>query len=351
MENYIPLDPDLPSDEFSNLEWKLNQRIIGQTRAVNQLVRTIIRFQHKLNNPNKPLASLLFLGPTGVGKTALAHALAEVLFNNREFITRVDCPEFQERHEISKLIGAPPGYVGYGDFNAARLSPSNLNRHQMSYPADAPKINIVVFDEIEKASPALFDILLGILDNGKCVMGNGTFTDFTKSIVIMTSNLGSRDTQEHIEGSKFGFYNEVADGDELDEKIYKSGKAAVEKFFRPEFVNRLDKLIVFRSLTEEHMKQIFNLSMRKIQRRMFDARHWNVISVTSEAREFLLKEGTSDKYGVRELERTLERYVVDPITSLISSKQLKENEDVRIDFKNGKLIFEKQKNGLTAYLN
>lgn len=349
MEKLTRIDPTKASEESSRLKMQLENRVIGQERAINQVVRVLAKFQSGLQAPNRPLAVLLFAGPTGVGKSEIVHALADSLFMNRDFITRVDCAEFQQEHEISKLIGAPPGYVGYRDSfrpensKNTRFSQAGLDQFQLSYPKDAPKINILLLDEIEKANQSLFDILLGILDTGKCVLGNGEKTDMTKTILVMTSNLGSKEVKGHLEGGCYGFQAAMPEPirDKLDEDIYQASKKAIEKFFRPEFMNRLDKIIVFRSLSGKNLREILRLEVRKFQQRLFKSLHFNMISLTIATADFLLKEGTSELYGARELKRTVERYLADPIISLIGSGQIDKYEDVRVDRENGVLVFDK----------
>jgi len=347
MESLTRIDPAKVSSKSAQLEWRLKSKVVGQARAVRQLVKALEKFQHGLQIPNRPLAVLLFAGPTGVGKSELVHALAEVLFSNRNFITRVDCAEFRQEHEISKLIGAPPGYVGYRDGfrnqNAARFSQANLDQFQAQYPKDAPRLNIVLMDEIEKANESIFDILLGILDTGKCTLGNNEKSDMTKTILIMTSNLGSKEVKAHLEGGRYGFHSPMLAPvrEKLDRDIYHASKKAIEKFFRPEFINRLDKIVVFHSLSEEHLKNILALEIKKFQSRLFQTLHFTMIRLTPAAESFLLKEGTSELYGARELGRTVERLLSEPIISLIGSGQLEKYEDVHVDVENDALVFDK----------
>jgi ATP-dependent Clp protease ATP-binding subunit ClpB len=331
----VRVDPKKRGEELSRLLSRLEFRIIGQDRALQKIARVLQKFAVGLNAPNRPLAVLLFLGPSGVGKTEVSHALADILLNNRDALTRVDCAEFQESHEVSKLIGSPPGYLGHLS-NNARLSQARLDQYQ----TETTKINILTFDEIEKADEAVTDFLLGVLDRGKATLGNGEVVDFTKTIIVITSNLGSREVSNLIHGSEIGFRSNTEAREDLDAKIYKTAKEAAKRHFRPEFINRLDRIIVFRSLSEESLRRILHKELSQLRGRIPD-HHAVKLDLSNRAKTFLLKQGTSDAYGARELQRTVERYVADPLANLLGSGQLDVGDRVLIDFEDGEMTFDR----------
>lgn len=313
----VRLNPAQFSADSDALFKKLETRVMGQTRALQQLVKVYEAWRAGMNAPNRPVAALLFLGPTGVGKTASVQALAEVLFGAPNMIFRVDCAEYQHSHEISKLIGAPPSYVGYKEGDA-RLSQFKLDKYQR----DDCKLNIALFDEIEKADDSLKDLLLGILDNGKATLGNGGVVDFTNTMVVMTSNLGANETQKFLKSRSVGFSRPAAmTSNQNDDEIYRIAKTAVEKHFRPEFRNRLTRVIVFRPLQEETLRLILDKELDEVARRVNAGTRTIPVEFSQAAKNFLFREGVSAEYGARELQRAVERFVVQPISSLIGSGQ------------------------------
>ena len=288
------VDPKKLSDKAAIFQWNLDDKIIGQERALKHLLRAYQIFSVKLNPPNRPILVLLFCGPTGVGKTECVKALAATLLGNEAAFTRIDCAEFQRSHEVSKLMGAPPSYLGYNDHGSVRLSQDAIDKFQ----TEGTKINIILFDEIEKAHPDFHQVLLGVLDNGKLRLGNGNETDFTKSIIVFTSNIGSHETAALINHAAIGFKGPQTDRDDLDQKIYTQTKEAAKKFFRPEFLNRIDHTIVFRSLSHASLKKILSIELRSFQKRLFAAGHRISVRVEPSARDFLLREGTRDRKSV-----------------------------------------------------
>lgn len=331
------LDPKKLSQKSANLLFKMNNRLVGQDRGVRYLVRAIQKLEAGIQDPRKPLCTLLLMGPTGVGKTEMIHALAESLLLDWKGVTEIDCAEYQREHEISKLIGSPPGYVG--DKTEPRLSQRNIDQYQTT----TRKINIVLFDEIEKADGALHDLLLGILSKGEITLGDGKKTDFTQTVVAMTCNLGSNKTTELLKGPKYGFVSRTQ-RDNLDQNIYVNSKEAAKKFFRPEFMNRIDKLIVCRSLDENSLSRILHLELNKVQRRLFlgsdgDKTIPIIFTVSKDAKAFLLKEGTSEEYGARELKRAIERFVTEPLSALLATRQIKVGDRLAIGFEDGGLVF------------
>ena len=352
MDELLSLDITKLSDAAQKLQDNLLSKVKGQDRAIRQIMKAYVPTTVSMHRSNRPLGVFLFLGPTGVGKSETVKVFAQVLLGKRDALTKIDCNEFQEDHEVMKLLGAPPSYVGYND--APRLAQEKIDQYQTK----TAKLNIILFDEIEKATPRLFDSLLSILGDGGLTLGNGKFVDFSRSFIFLTSNLGSHEVRRLIEGSGMGFKTSDANRDDLDQRIYRASKSAVEKKLRPEFINRLDKLVVFRSLAEETLREILQLELTKLQWRIYESplREWSFKSedpmpprrsihfrLTPSAFNFVLKEGTSDLYGARELNRTLDRYVAFPLASLISSGQVVHGDKVKIDYVDGAedLVFRK----------
>lgn len=353
--NTTKLDISKLSPDAQALQDMLMYRIIGQERAIHQIIKAYVPTTVNMHRENRPMGVFMFLGPTGTGKSQTVKEFAKALLGRQDAITKIDCTEYQHDHEVSKLLGAPPSYVGYSD--EPRLSQHNIDQYQTK----DKKINIILFDEIEKADPRLFDTILAILGDGQLTLGNGKKVDFSKTFVFLTSNLGSEDTRKLIEGSGIGFGSSITDRDDLDEKIYRTSKEAVKHKYRPEFVNRLDKLVVFRSLSQESLRQILKLELVNLQQRIWSSpfRGFNledksqplpnrrsvVFRPTPTACNFLLKEGTSEIYGARELNRIIDRYVGFPMAALISSGQLEDGDKVKIDYIDGEkdLTFLKEK--------
>ncbi|PYU69564.1 MAG: ATP-dependent Clp protease ATP-binding subunit [Acidobacteria bacterium] len=313
------------SEKAAALQAALEENVIGQKRAVDSLVRAHEIVLAGISDPHRPLLTVLFLGPTGVGKTELAKTLAKAL--GLTGLTRIDCAEFRERHTLLNLIGSPKSYVGYSD--GPRLQQAKIDRYQTT---DC-KVNVVLFDEVEKAHPEFTNILLGLLDSGHLNLSDGE-TDFTKTIIILTSNLSSRETSALIHNSNIGFHSEHEDRKALDDEIWKVSKGAVAKFFRPELVNRIDKIISFHSLSSASMRQILALELKSIQERLFNAQHIVTIRCTSAAKDWLLQNGTSEVYGARELKRLLERKVVAPLASILANKAVEPGDRIVIDARN-----------------
>lgn len=346
MAKKVLLDPTVYSPETAKLEYGLTERVVGQERAIKRLVNVWQMYESKLAAHNRPLANLLLLGPTGSGKTHIVEALAEILFGVPEAVYKVHCAEFQHSHEISKLMGAPPGYVGYADSNSF-VTQEKLEKH---WGEGKPKISLVLFDEIEKAHWTLWQALLGVLDKGELKTGNSQTVSFCNSIIFLTSNLGTEDIIKLVEGG-IGFKSEKEELD-LDQKIYRVATDAARRKFSPEFMNRMDKVIVFRALNEAHLEKILELEWRKLVDRIFDATddtHKFLLRYTKAAKKFLLAEGTDAKYGARHLKRALDRFVLFPVASLITTKQIKLGDIVVADHKNGdkNLHFYKQENNGT----
>jgi ATP-dependent Clp protease ATP-binding subunit ClpA len=316
------LDPSLLSEEVKKLETVLLRNVIGQERAVRQFVKTYAQMTVGLNRPKRPAAVFLFTGPTGVGKTSLVQHAALALLGSKDFITRVDCGEYTHSHEVSKLIGSPPGYVGFNDEKTIRLAQAKIDKFQKPECC----INFVLFDEIEEAHETLLSAILQVLDAGRLTLGNGNEVDFSKTIVVLTSNLGEKEAQKALMGTSLGLNPPASDEAQTDDKIYRVSKAAATKHFKAKFVNRVDKIVVFRSLSEDSLRRILDLELAQLQDRIFRSayRLWEsrgedkenppapfrpLIETTQSARNFLLKEGTSKIYGARELNRSIDRFM------------------------------------------
>ncbi|MBX7222958.1 MAG: AAA family ATPase [Blastocatellia bacterium] len=342
---YIPLDPDTKSPRAQEFEDKLSARIVGQERAVRRLVNLYQIYLASLSSPGRPIGTMLFLGPTGSGKTRVVEAAAEVLFNDVNAVVKIDCAEFQHSHEVAKLIGSPPGYLGHRE-TSPMLTQENLDR----YHTDRDQLTFVLFDEIEKASDALWQLLLGILDKATLTLGDNRRVDFSRTMIILTSNLGAKEMSELITGS-IGFSparGRQEANDEIDQKIYRTASEAARRKFSPEFMNRIDKVVVFRSLKEHHLHSILELELKAVQDRiMKSASEKFVFRCSPAAKKFLLEEGIDFKYGARHLKRAIERFLVYPISNIVATDQVHTGDLVEIDFdtERRKLVFMKEEGG------
>ena len=339
----ILLDPERKSPRAAEFEDKLSSLIVGQERAVRRVSGLFQIYLAGMNNPSRPLGTMLFLGPTGSGKTRVVEAASDVLFNDTYAVVKIDCAEFQHSHEIAKLIGSPPGYLGHRE-TSPMLTQENLDKSH----TDDTKLTFVLFDEIEKASDSLWQLLLGILDKATLTLGDNRRVDFSKTIVIMTSNLGAREMSDMISGG-IGFAptktDQAKEDNEIDAKIYRTALEAAKRKFSPEFMNRIDKVVVFRSLKEYHLRQILDIELRSVQDRITESAGTKFIfECTGEAKEFLLSEGIDLKYGARHLKRSIERFLVYPLSNLVATEQVETGDFVMVDFDAEKdvLMFTKQ---------
>lgn len=337
------LDPTRRSTEAHDFEAALRRRIVGQELAVEKVTEIYQMFLAGLNPPNRPVGNLLFLGPTGSGKTRVVEAMAESLFGDARAVVKIDCAEFQHSHEIAKLIGSPPGYLGHRETHPL-LTQEALNQ----WHTEKLKLSLVLFDEIEKASDALWQLLLGILDKATLTLGDNRRVDLSQCVIVMTSNLGAVEMNELINGT-MGFSPVPAIFDtKLDEKINRTAVEAARRKFSPEFMNRIDKVVVFKTLRLEHLTQILEIELGMVQQRILQATGNNqfVFSCTSRVKEFLLIEGTDLKYGARHLKRAIERFVVFPLANLVATGQVKLGDFIRIDMNAaGTMTFVKEAEG------
>lgn len=342
-EKGVLLDPDLKSPRAKEFEDKLSAQIVGQERAVRRMSGLFQIYLAGMNNPSRPIGTMLFLGPTGSGKTRVVEAASDVLFPEPYSVVKIDCAEFQHSHEIAKLIGSPPGYLGHRE-TSPMLTQENLDKAH----TEDTKLTFVLFDEIEKASDSLWQLLLGILDKATLTLGDNRRVDFSRTVVIMTSNLGAREMSEMISGG-IGFAptktGKPQEDDEIDSKIYRTALEAAKRKFSPEFMNRIDKVVVFRSLKEHHLRKILDIELRSVQDRITESAGTKfVFECTDEAKEFLLSEGIDLKYGARHLKRSIERFLVYPLSNLVATQQVETGDFVMVDFDSDmeKLVFTKQ---------
>ncbi len=341
----VQLDPEQKSPRAQEFEEKLQGRIVGQERAVRRISGLYQIYLANMQNPGRPIGTFLFLGPTGSGKTRVVEAAAEVLFNDTNAVVKIDCAEFQHSHEIAKLIGSPPGYLGHRE-TSPMLTQENLDR----YHTEQDKLTFVLFDEIEKASDALWQLLLGILDKATLTLGDNRRVDFSRTMIFMTSNLGAKEMSELITGSigfapaRGGALGET----EVDQKIYRTALDAARRKFSPEFMNRIDKVVVFRSLREGHLKQILDLELGQVQERIMQSAGSKFVFQCSEhAKQLLLDEGIDFKYGARHLKRAIERFLVFPLSNLVATDQVAMGDLVIVDREpdSDKLTFAKDEGG------
>lgn len=330
-KDYFFLDARVKSPRVQEFDEKLATRIVGQENAVRGMSSLYQLFLAGLNQTNRPVGALLFLGPTGSGKTRVVEAAAEVLFGDANAVLKIDCAEFQHSHEISKLIGSPPGYLGHRE-TSPLLSQENLDR----FKTEETGLSLVLFDEIEKASDALWKLLLGILDKATLTLGDNRRVDFSQTVIVMTSNLGARE-MSGLNDTGIGFVaapraNSASAGSNIDEKIYRTAVQAAGRNFAPEFMNRIDKLVVFHSLNEQHLRQILDLELSALQERILRSANTKFeFQCSAAVKEMLLREGIDYRYGARHLKRSIEQLLVLPISNLVATGQVEFGDAVYVD--------------------
>ena len=332
----IPLDPAKTGRDATQLETGLRRMIVGQDEAIQQIVNIYQMHLTGMNPPGRPIGNFLFLGPTGSGKTRIVEATAEVLLKNPRSVIKIDCAEFQHSHEIAKLIGSPPGYLGHRETHPL-LSQEVLNQHH----TENIKLSFVLFDEIEKASDALWNLLLGILDKATLTLGDNRKVDFSRAMIFMTSNLGASEMSA-IMSPRLGFnvgevQNKTMAGvvdEKMTGKLARSGMEAARRKFTPEFMNRLDKIVTFQPLGSEQLKRILEIELNLVQQRIFNSPSDRafVFTVSDDSKDYLLTEGTDMKYGARHLKRAIERLLVQPMSNLIATDQVRGGDWIRVDF-------------------
>ena len=306
-------------DKLEKMEDQLRHRVIGQDLAITRVADVIRRSRAGISDPNKPIGSFIFLGPTGVGKTELTKALGEFMFNDEKAIIRVDMSEYMERHSVSKLIGSPPGYVGHDE--AGQLTEAVRHRPYA----------IVLFDEIEKAHPEVFNMLLSVLDEGRMTDGKGRVVNFKNTIIVMTSNIGSQFI-EKMESIGFSNNSEKQNYEDVKEKVLGS----LKDHFRPEFLNRIDEIVLFDILSPEAIKDIVNIRVGVVKERL-NVKGIN-LEITEEASSYLAKEGYDPHYGARPLNRLIQTKILNPVASFIISNGAKKGDSILVTAKNNELV-------------
>src|SRR6266478_2397650 len=349
------LDPTQSGRLAEHLENKLRQLIVGQEEAIHQIVRAYQTHVAGLSPVGRPIGNFLFLGPTGSGKTRIVEATAQTLLNNPRAVVKIDCAEFQHSHEIAKLIGSPPGYLGHRETHPL-LSQEALNRHH----TEKVKISFVLFDEIEKASDALWNLLLGILDKATLTLGDNRRVDFSRTLIFMTSNLGAAEMGSILrpnlgfaasEIEKLHGTGQMDEG--TSEKISRAGVEAARRKFTPEFMNRIDKVVVFKPLGQPELRKILGLELSILQQRIFNSSTTTpfVFTLSEPAKDHLLAEGTDMKYGARHLKRAIDRALVQPMSNLIATQQVRGGDLIKVDFdaEDRGLTFAKEAEDMPAY--
>jgi ATP-dependent Clp protease ATP-binding subunit ClpB len=328
------LDASRTGGEAEDLAKKLRGLVIGQDEAIQDIVRTYQAYLAGLSPVSRPIGTFLFLGLTGSGKTRLVEAMAESLLGDRRAVIKIDCAEFQHSHEIAKLIGSPPGYLGHRETHPA-LSQEALNR----YHTESVKLSVVLFDEIEKASDALWNLLLGILDKATLTLGDNRRVDFSQAMIFMTSNLGAAEMNAMLR-PKLGFASMETERQhalgtidpKLSDKMSHTGLEAARRKFTPEFMNRIDKTVIFQPLGARELRRILEIELDEVQERIEKAQAGNRFSMnlTDSARDLLLMEGTDVRYGARPLKRAIERLLVQPLSNLIVTGQIRQSDCIRV---------------------
>lgn len=332
MKQYRQIQFDNNSPKAEAIRRGLVRRIVGQEDAVKTLVELMEKFESNLYDDNRPVGSVLFLGPTGSGKTRIVEALSETMYDEENHFIRVDCAEYQHSHEIAKLVGSPPGYLGH------RETPAILNQESVNkLKTQAYPLTIVLFDEIEKASDALWHLLLAVLDKGRISLGDGSVTNLSKTLIIMTSNVGSVDMNSAMFGGLGFSYNT----DSVDDKeIEKIGVDAARKKFTPEFLNRLDKIQAFHALTEKQIACIADIELDRLQNII--CRKVNpvvMLQVSPAAKRQLTKDGYDPKQNGRHIRRAIEREIGLPVSRIVSQKLVIPGQNLIVDYVEGQFTF------------
>jgi ATP-dependent Clp protease ATP-binding subunit ClpB len=333
------LDPSKRSPQLQEFESALRAKIVGQDEAVEALVAVYQVFRAGLNAPGRPVGNLLFLGPTGSGKTRIVEAAAETLFGDKRAVVKIDCAEFQHSHEIAKLIGSPPGYLGHRDTHPV-ITEESLSQ----YHTETLKLSLLLFDEIEKASDALWQLLLGIMDKATLTLGDTRRVDLSQTIIFLTSNLGAREIAGLV-SKGMGFVEPSTKAAGLDAKLERTAVEAARRRFSPEFINRLDRVVVFHQLQPEQLEGILDIELAAVQKQVIDVGPVPFLfRVLPQARAFLLREGTDLRYGARHLKRAISRHMVYPLANLLASGQVELGDMLCIDWDGAgeRLIFQNQ---------
>jgi ATP-dependent Clp protease ATP-binding subunit ClpB len=317
----IPVSRMLETErqKLVKMEERLEKRVVGQNEAIRAVANAVRRSRSGLQDPNRPIGSFIFLGPTGVGKTETARALAEFLFDDENAMVRIDMSEYMEKHTVARLVGAPPGYVGYEEGG------------QLSEAVRRRPYSVVLFDEIEKAHHDVFNVLLQILDDGRLTDGQGRTVDFKNAIVIMTSNIGSPIIQEYYSAGKLG----TKDHAEMERLV----RTELRSHFRPEFLNRVDDIIIFHSLDEKQIAHVVDIQLERLEKRL--AQQQLSIDVDRSARQLIAKEGYDPQFGARPLKRAIQDLLLDPLATKLLVGDFKSGDRIKVSAHDGELALEK----------
>jgi ATP-dependent Clp protease ATP-binding subunit ClpC len=361
----IQLKTDFRNEQLERFAARMQKMVVGQTQAIEKLTDSFSRLIAGIHDPERPLLTMLFMGPTGVGKTETVRCLAETIFGNRRAFTRINCQEYSAHYNISKLLGSPPGYVG-GEIRPL-LAQENIDRHHRKalenqsglisetesklsqlYPPDSERyLSIVLFDEIEKAHPKLWNLLLGMLEDGTVILGNNEEVDFRHTIIVLTTNVGSKAMGAHLAQNFIGFSSGV-NGHKLDQDIEEAAMREAKKVFPFEFLNRFDEIVTYQTLKEEHLYQILDIQIAQIHHRSLLCAEPFLLEVTPKAKKQLVDEGTDVQYGARPLKRVVERNIVTPISHYICSDQIRKGDLITVDVKDDDFVFMKE-TGVTSW--
>jgi len=353
------LDPSRRSPQVQRFESMLRERVIGQMSAIDAILDSFSKILAGIRNSERPILTLLFLGPTGVGKTETVKALAETIFGKRNAFTRVNCQEFSSEFTVSKLFGSPPGYVG-NDVEPM-LSQENLDKHHKEAQSEGrgvfaegegkiaklfPQVkshymSIVLFDEVEKAHPKVWNALLGLMEDGHLTLGNNKVVDFTRSVIIITTNVGAEEMSETLRHKSIGF-DVSSNSDEINHNIRNKAIEAAKEVFPYEFLNRFDDIICFRVLLTDDLKRILNLMLQDVYKRLLGAQMPIILHYSNSYLDKLLQEGTDPQFGARPMRRAVERLLVAPLSRLIASNQVKAGDIVSVRMRNAQPVFHRE---------
>lgn len=350
------------NEQLARFSSRMHKMVVGQPAAIEKVTDSFSRLIAGIHDPESPLLTMMFMGPTGVGKTETVRALAETIFGNRRAFTRINCQEYSAHYNISKLLGSPPGYVG-GEIRPL-LAQENIDRHHRKaienqtglitepggklarlFPPESERnLSIVLFDEIEKAHPKLWNLLLGVLEDGTVVLGNNEEVDFRQSIIVLTTNVGSAAMGQHLAQNTIGF-SAGTTAERLDRDVEEAAMREAKKVFPYEFLNRFDEIITFHTLKEAHLYEILDILLTQIHHRSLRCSEPFLLEVTPKAKAWLVEEGTDVQYGARPLRRLVEKEIVTRISHLICSDQIRKGDLITVDLERGDLVFQKETGG------
>jgi ATP-dependent Clp protease ATP-binding subunit ClpC len=359
------LRADKRNEQLIRFATHMNKVVVGQPGAIDTLTDSFSRLISGVHDPERPLLTMMFMGPTGVGKTETVRALAETIFGHKRAFTRVNCQEYSAHYNISKLLGSPPGYVG-GEIRPL-LAQENLDRHHQKalenqtglvsepgsklsrlFPPDSDlSLSIVLFDEIEKAHPKLWNLLLGILEDGTVVLGNNEEVDFRQSVIILTTNVGSDAMGAHLAQNNIGFSTGLSET-KMDRDIEEAAMREAKKVFPFEFLNRFDDIVTYHTLKRAHMFSILDILIGQVHHRSLRCAEPFLLEITQQAKELLVDEGTNIQYGARPLKRVVERRIVTPISHYICSEQIRKGDLITVDVEDEEFVFRKE-TGVTSW--